>query len=101
MCRYNNIRKQKGQATVETVLLMVILLGIASLILTEGGNPRNWMETIVGTPGKYIHGMSIAGVWKICEDISGFPNSIDCSAMREHPNQEAKILQVEGEVSNP
>ena len=97
MCRYKNIRKQKGQATVETVLLMVILLGIATLILKEGGEPRHWMKTIVGTPGKYIRGMSIAGVWKECADINLCPGKIiGCDAIDFHPNGEDKTLQVQG-----
>lgn len=96
--------KKKGQATVESVLLMVLLLSLATLILKttmyDDGNDENWIKKIVGTPGAYIRGMSIAGVWKECKDISQFPAQIsNCSAaIAHHPNHiENSILQTTGQ----
>ena len=90
--------KKKGQATLESVLLMVMLLSLATLILKTTMHDKGWIKTIVGTPGAYIRGMSIAGVWKRCQNISQFPAQINCSAINEHPNhKEDSVLQVQGE----
>ena len=91
-------KKKKGQATVESVLLIVMLVNLGILILQTTMRGEGWIKKIVGTPGAYIRGMSIAGVWEPCENISSFPANIDCSAMDKHPNhEENNVLQVKGE----
>ena len=91
--------KKKGQATIESVLLMLMLLSLATLILKTTMRDGEWIKKIVGTPGAYIRGMSIAGVWKKCENISQFPAQIsNCSAIADHPNHiENSVLQTKGE----
>lgn len=99
MCR--GINKKKGQATLESVLLMVMLLSLATIIL-KTMNDGEWMKKIMETPGNYIRGMSIAGVWKPCEDLSNFPERVgNCFAIRHHPNHiSASILQVKGDKAD-
>ena len=98
MYKYKNINKKKGQAVIESVLLMMLLFAMVMFVLKIGMKDNEWMKTIVGTPGKYIRGMSIAGVWEECETPPVPPSSGGggCSAMREHPNQKHNTLQVEG-----
>ena len=85
--------KKKGQATVEAVLLLVLLVSLTILIIQTTMHDGEWMKKIIEAPGNHIRGMSIAGTWKPCAD---FPSN--CSAaINEYPTQELKTLQVQGD----
>lgn len=94
------MNKKKGQATLESILLLVILVSLTIFIIQETMRGGEWMKKIIDAPGNHIRGMSIAGVWKKCKNPPIPPSSTGgCSAMDEHPNQEVNTLQVEGEDS--
>lgn len=94
------MKTKKGQATVEAILLMVTLLGIAMLVLQDGMKAGGWMKELVGTPGQYIRGMSIAGAWQKCQIPPSAGSSGSCAAITEHPNQSSvKGLQAKGDDS--
>ncbi len=94
------MNKKKGQATVEAILLMVLLMGIAKVVIEDGMKTGGWMRTLVDAPGNHIRGMSIAGAWIECDTPPVPPSaSSGCPAMNEHPNQGGpggKHLQVQG-----
>ncbi|MDE0150921.1 MAG: hypothetical protein OXK80_00270 [Bdellovibrionales bacterium] len=94
------MNKKKGQATLESILLLVILVSLSIFIIQETMRDGEWMKKIIDAPGNHIRGMSIAGVWQKCENPPIPPSSTgECSAMGAHPNQEMNTLQGKGEDS--
>ena len=86
--------KKKGQATLESIFLLVILVSLSILVIQKTMKEDGWMKEIINAPGNHIRGMSIAGVWKECKDFSS-----NCNAMDDHPNHRKNTLQVKGESS--
>ncbi|RME18009.1 MAG: hypothetical protein D6797_01280 [Bdellovibrio sp.] len=68
---------QKGQLTVEALLLMVVFLGLSAYIFKEFKD-RNAMASLVSSPWQMIDGMVQNGVWaKPEEGYSKHPNHIN------------------------
>jgi len=93
------MNKKKGQVILESVLLLVLLMSLTIFILQTTMHDGEWMKKIIEAPGNHIRGMSIAGVWKTCENPPVPPSTVNCSAMIEHPNQRVSVLQGKGEDS--
>ena len=93
------MNKKKGQATLESVLLLVVLVSLTMLIIQKTMRGEEWMKKIIEAPGNHIRGMSIAGAWVKCQNPPVPPSSAGgCSiAMEKHPNQNIHTLQTQGE----
>jgi len=92
--------KKKGQATLEAVLLLVMLVSLTIFVIQKTMHDGEWMKKIIEKPGNHIRGMSIAGVWVKCENPPVPPTpSVNCDAVDEHPNQSRNNLQTRGEDS--
>ena len=57
------ISNKKGQAVIESVLIMVILIGL-SVTLFTAIKEKGWMNDLVGEPSKYLKGMAETGLWE-------------------------------------
>ena len=79
------LQLSKGQAIIESVLLMVVLLGLTIFIFNKIKD-EGLISALIDSPKNYIKGMSQSGVWKkYPEDIA------------EHPNKGDRWLQIEGD----
>ena len=79
------LKFSKGQAIIESVLLMVVLLGL-TMVIFDKIKGEELISTLIDTPKNYIKGMSRSGVWKKSpEDIA------------EHPNKEDRWVQIKGD----
>ena len=54
---------KKGQATVESMLLIVVLLGLTIVVFRFMKDEEEVMLKIVDQPARYIKGMAESGVW--------------------------------------
>ncbi|MBY0314100.1 MAG: hypothetical protein K2Q26_01185 [Bdellovibrionales bacterium] len=71
----SRLRNQKGQMTIEAVLLLVIFVGIF-LVTQRIFKEKNYLSQIVSGPWSYMRGMVESGVWMDAE-----------SARSKHPNR--------------
>ena len=62
--KINNHYKIKGQAMVELVLIMALLLGAAVLVRSQFIEKENIFTAFITTPWKRIGGMMESGVWE-------------------------------------
>ncbi len=84
----NKGQATKGQATVEMVLILTILLGISFYLKNELITGKDIFVKFITTPWTYIGGMMESGVWAKKDD-----------AQKYHPNQMQRMWTVEGESS--
>lgn len=56
------IANQRGQMTIEMILIMTILLGIG-LAVSNYAKEKGWMSALVEGPWKPMQGMIEEGVW--------------------------------------
>ena len=63
--RQNQLENQRGQAVVETVLLLAIIM-IASLAITRFLEDSKFAQNLVGTPWNTLTGMIECGTWSGC-----------------------------------
>ena len=89
-----NLKKNKtGQATVELVLILTIMIAGAYFALNKFQESRdsNPFYQFVSKPWKSIAGMMEAGTWIPCD-------SSDCDeARKKHPNYWSRMKTDEGE----
>jgi hypothetical protein len=69
------LKNQRGQMTVEAVLLLVIFVGIF-LVTQRIFKEKNYLSQIVSGPWSYMRGMVESGVWMEAE-----------AARSKHPNR--------------
>ena len=85
------ISKKKGQAVIESVLIMTALISLSvftfKTIQGEGGGD-SWMNTLVGAPSKYLSGMAQTGKW-----VKAEPN-VDIINQGQHPKN--RTIQIKG-----
>lgn len=85
---YVNIKSQKGQATVEMVLLLALMVAMSYLVLEffKGDDRRNQpVYNFISGPWKTIGGMIESGSWAKRSD-----------AMPDHPNYWRRMHSREG-----
>lgn len=58
-----SLRNQRGQMTIEAVLLLVIMVAIFTVV-HRSISSRNMLSQIVQGPWGYVSGMISNGVWK-------------------------------------
>lgn len=69
----NILRRQKGQVTVEAVLLMVIMTAVFTFThnaISKG----EWLSKLVSGPWSYVQGMISNGVWRGGNSNTYHPN---------------------------
>lgn len=67
------LRNEKGQMTVEAVLLLVIFVAVFTVVhrtISKG----EWMSKIVSGPWSYMQGMISNGVWQAGNTNNLHPN---------------------------
>ena len=75
---FRNNHSKRGQAVIESILIMVVLFGLTQLVFNvmkgqQGG--ESWMSQLVGAPSSYLKSMARSGVWeKSDQDIRFHPN---------------------------
>ena len=74
---------KKGQAVLESVLIMVVLLGLTQFVFNYMKRD-GWMASL--TPSDYLKGMVRSGVWV------NYPHDID-----RHPNRYDRHLMNSGQ----
>ena len=68
-----SLRTQKGQVTIEAVLLITIMLGV-STFAHKAISSRGLLSQLVSGPWSYVAGMISNGVWKGGDSSSLHPN---------------------------
>lgn len=68
-------KKQKGQMTVEAILLLVIFVGIF-LVTQRTFKSKKYLAQVVSGPWSYVQGMIESGVWLPAD-----------SSKSKHPNK--------------
>jgi hypothetical protein len=68
-----SLRNQKGQMTMEAVLLLVIIVAMFTLVHRQISD-RNMLSSLVRGPWGYVSGMISNGVWKGGDTKSMHPN---------------------------
>ena len=83
------MKNQNGQALVEGVLLMVVMVGILALVLKflQGGGDGPVVQQLTQGPWGRLSGMIQCGVWKPC----GINNS---PVAQKNPNTRARTLSL-------
>ena len=76
------ISKKKGQAVIESVLIMVMLVGLSLLLFNTTIKEQGWMNQLVGEPSKYLKGMAETGQW-VKVNAGNMGNALPA----EHPNR--------------
>ncbi len=76
-----NLRNQKGQGTVEMVLLMAIGVGL-SLMVTNYLQENQFAQKLFGNPWNRLSGMIECGVWT------------GCASDKAHPASSSRILSL-------
>jgi hypothetical protein len=56
------MKRESGQMTIEAILLMTVILGVALMISSEF-REKKYLYKLVGGPWDYIQGMMESGVW--------------------------------------
>ena len=80
------LRCQKGQITVEAVLIFAIVASV-TIAASRTIKSQNWAAELTRSPWALIAGMTEAGVWRDKKD-----------AIKEHPNKNiARRLSIKGE----
>ena len=80
------IKHQKGQAVIESVLITVLVFGLAYFVLNYMKD-NEWINSLVEAPKEYVQGMARSGVWKrVQEDLTFHPNNIDRHIMSKGSN---------------
>lgn len=70
----NHLRSQRGQFTVEAVLILTIMVGVFTLLHREISK-RQLLNSIVSGPWSHIAGMIESGVWVPAEGAKTYhPN---------------------------
>jgi hypothetical protein len=67
------LKNQKGQMTMEAVLLLVIMVSMFTVVHRQISS-RNLLSTIVRGPWEYVGGMISNGVWKAGNTKEMHPN---------------------------
>ena len=73
------LKNQQGQSIVEAVLLMVVLVGVATLVTTQL-KENEVASKLVSTPWEKLDNMIRYGTWEVDRD----------AALSNHPNQNRK-----------
>ncbi|MDE0119488.1 MAG: hypothetical protein OXM55_05720 [Bdellovibrionales bacterium] len=77
-------KKQKGQITVEMVLLLVVMIGMSYLVLKEF-QVQKLFKNFISNPWKTIGGMIESGSWQKQPE-----------AKRDHPNHWKRMFSTKG-----
>jgi hypothetical protein len=80
------IRNQKGQSSVEMVLIITVLVAIA-ITVSEGFRKNELFAKLVSGPWQSLAGLIQNGVWGTPKDTYS-----------QHPNQFERVNTVRGEV---
>ena len=78
-------RKNTGQATIEAVLILVVLLGVSALVAREFRSNEFFVNLVSG-PWKKLDGMIQNGVWAEAKNSYGM-----------HPNHMERHASIRGE----
>ena len=65
------IKNQKGQGTIEAVLILVIIVGFGTLVSTTLRN-NDTVATVVSAPWKQLAGLIQNGKWGTPEDTKSY-----------------------------
>lgn len=76
------LRQQKGQVTIEAVLLMVIMLAV-STYTHRAMSSGEFLSKLVAGPWSYVQGMISNGVWMAGNSNSLHPNRFQRRASPE------------------
>jgi hypothetical protein len=57
-----HVANQRGQMTIEMILILVLLLSVA-LSISKASQSSGWMASLVSGPWKPLQGMIEDGVW--------------------------------------
>lgn len=68
-----SLKNQKGQMTIEAVLLLVIMVAMFTVVHRQISS-RNMLSSIVRGPWEYVSGMISNGVWKAGDSKKMHPN---------------------------
>ena len=60
-----DLKNQEGQVVVESVLLLVVMVGVMMLVI-NGLKKMNYVENLAFTPWTKVQGMIECGVWQAC-----------------------------------
>ena len=55
---------ERGQMTIETILIIGILLG-AEILISKTARQQQWMQSLVGAPWKPLRAMIEDGTWTV------------------------------------
>ena len=81
-----SIKNQKGQMTIEMVLILVVLITMSYFVLKKFDEEIEPVTNFVVAPWVTVKGMMESGIWLEAD-----------AARAEHPNQWDKMRTVEGE----
>ena len=81
----NRLRNRAGQAAIEMVLVMALVLG-ASVFIGNEFRTRGFIASLVSTPWKSLAGMIQNGVWGPSQET-----------MSQHPNSFSRVTSPEGD----
>lgn len=79
------MRNERGQITIEIVLMLAFTLGIA-LLVSKTFRSEEYLANLVSGPWRSVAGLVQNGVWGTPEET-----------MNQHPNQSARVNSVRGE----
>ena len=82
------LQKNRGQITLEAVLILVVLIGVANLARSYLVEKHDFFSAIIATPWKQIGGMVESGVW-------GRKNQV----RSKHPNHSFRMYTTKPEGS--
>ncbi|MCB0350135.1 MAG: hypothetical protein KDD38_03060 [Bdellovibrionales bacterium] len=80
------IRRERGQASVEMVLMLVLMVGVMAFVSTTF-RQNEIFASLVSGPWKQLSGLIQNGAW-------GDPES----TMTIHPNRQSRVSSVRGDL---